>query len=491
MSQDEALLSPSGSERDRVSATSSAAGGASVAELVAREIAAFPREVAGLPVAPQIAAAEIRAHLGERYSFAAPQPLGEVLPDVMRMLRDWTLHCTHPRYFGLFNPSVHEPGVWADALAALYNPQLAGWAHAPAAFEIERHTLGFFARALGFDPAATAAHFTTGGSEANQTAVVAALAARCPEFVEQGLAGMAARPAIYVSSESHHSFHKIVRAAGLGERSLRVVPADASRRLDPAALAARMRADAASGLLPLLVVGTAGTTGAGAIDDLEALAELAAARGAWFHVDAAWGGAAALSARLRGCLRGVERADSVTWDAHKWLSVPMGAGMFFCRHPGALRQAFSVDTGYVPAEIEGGDPYLGSLQWSRRFIGLKVFLTLVTLGEGGLRAAIEHQAAMADRLRVALVERGWVLVNDTPLPLVCFTHPRLGGGEITARTVAERVQAGGRAWLSEVALGSAGRPAERVLRACVTSFRSTEADLDVLLDALDAAIGER
>ncbi|HEU4533022.1 MAG TPA: pyridoxal-dependent decarboxylase, partial [Polyangiaceae bacterium] len=409
---------------------------------------------------------------------------------VIRMLRDWTLHCTHPRYFGLFNPSVHEAGVWADALAALYNPQLAGWAHAPAAAEIERHVLAFFGRALGFDPGSTAAHFTTGGSEANQTAVIAALAARFPDFVEGGLAGLGARPVVYVSSESHHSFHKIVRAAGLGERSLRVVPADASLRLDAARLAATMDADEASGMLPLLVVGTAGTTGAGAIDDLGALAELATGRGAWFHVDAAWGGAAALSPRLRGCLRGIERADSVTWDAHKWLSVPMGAGMFFCRHPGALRRAFSVDTGYVPAEIEGGDLYLGSLQWSRRFIGLKVFLTLVTLGEAGLRAAIERQAAAAERLRDALRGRGWLLLNDTPLPLVCFTHPRVRGGEIAARAIAERVQAGGRAWLSEVALGGEGRPAERALRACVTSFRTSDDDLDALLGALDDALGD-
>jgi aromatic-L-amino-acid/L-tryptophan decarboxylase len=462
--------------------------GEGAAGLVGREVEAFFRDVAGLRVTPDVAPAEIRAHLEANYAFDRARPLGEALPGVMQMLRDWTLHCTHPRYFGLFNPGVHEAGVWADALAALYNPQLAGWAHAPAANEIERHVLRFFARAIGFDPGATAAHFTSGGSEANQTALVAALARCCSDFLERGLADLGARPAVYVSSEGHHSFHKIVRAAGLGERSLRVVPADGARRIDPGALAARLEADRASGLLPALIVGTAGTTGAGAIDDLDALAGLAAAHGAWLHVDAAWGGTAALSPRLRGHLRGIERADSVTWDAHKWLSVPMGAGMFFCRHPATLRRAFSVDTNYVPAEAEAGDPYLGSLLWSRRFIGLKVFLTLVALGEGGLRAAIEHQADVADALREGLAGRGWAVVNDTPLPLVCFTHPLVREGRAPAGEVARRVQAGGRAWISELALGGAGRPAERVLRACVTNFRTTEADLAILLDELDAAL---
>lgn len=460
----------------------------SAAEIVGREVDAFLGELGGLRVVPQIGPGEIRAHLEANYAFDEARSIAEALPGVMKMMRDWTLHSTHPRYFGLFNPSVHEAGVWADALAALYNPQLAAWAHAPAASEIERHVLRFFARALGLDAEATAAHFTSGGSEANQTAVVAALAARCPDVLERGLAGIDERPTVYVSSEGHHSFRKIVRGAGLGERSLRVVPADASLRFDLTALAAQVKADRAAGLVPALFVGTAGTTGAGAIDDLDALADLAAAEGAWLHVDAAWGGAAALSPRLRGCLRGIERADSITWDAHKWLSVPMGAGMFFCRHPAVLRRAFSVDANYVPAEAPVGDPYLGSLLWSRRFIGLKVFLTLVTLGEAGLQAAIEHQAALAERLREKLVSRGWVVVNETLLPLVCFTHGRIREGRASVGEIVGRVQAGGRAWISELTLGGAGRPAERALRACVTSFRASAADLDILLDELDAAL---
>jgi aromatic-L-amino-acid decarboxylase len=457
-----------------------------VAALVAREVTRFPAEVPSLPVTPDTSPAEIRARLA-LYDFASPRPMADVVPDVMLMLRDWTTHCTHPRYFGLFNPSVHEAGVWADTLAALYNPQVGAWAHAPAANEIERHMLRYFMTLLGVDSDAWAAHFTTGGSEANQTAVVAALASRLPGFVERGAGGLEARPTIYVSSESHHSFWKIVRVTGLGERALRIVQADRALRFDVASLRRQLDSDAASGHQPVMVVGTLGTTGAGVIDPLPELATVCRERGLWLHVDAAWGGGATLSPALRRFLAGVELADSLTWDAHKWLSVPMGAGMFFTRHPDALRRAFDVDASYVPPGLdEVDDLYLTTLQWSRRFIGLKVFLTMVTEGGDGMRARIEHQVAMGDALRARLVTRGWTLVNETPLPLVCFTHPSIRAGAVSTTDIVSRVRASGLAWISDVVVGGT----ERVLRACVTSFRTSEADLDILVDAVDRVLRE-
>jgi len=159
----------------------------SAAAFVAREVELFPAEVRELPVAPDVTPAEIREHLAERFSFAEPRPLDAILADVAAMMRLWTLHATHPRYFGLFNPDVHEAGVWGDALAALYNPQVGGWWHSPAACEIERHTLHFFARAMGWEVDGMTAHFTSGGSEANQTAVLAAIALRHGDSLRDGL----------------------------------------------------------------------------------------------------------------------------------------------------------------------------------------------------------------------------------------------------------------------------------------------------------------
>jgi glutamate/tyrosine decarboxylase-like PLP-dependent enzyme len=241
--------------------------------------------------------------------------------------------------------------------------------------------------------------------------------------------------------------------------------------MDLADLARRVAIDRTNGLTPLMVVGTAGTTAAGAIDPLPDLARFSRAEGLWFHVDAAWGGAAVVSPRLRGHLSGIEAADSITCDAHKWFSVPMGAGMFFCRHPDAVGEAFRAQTSYMPAKTEGAvvDPYTTSVQWSRRFIGLKLFLSLAQLGESGYRRMIEHQADMGDLLRTSLSRAGWRIVNSTPLPLVCFTRE----GLVTAvflKALYERQIA----WMSEVRLGG-GDP---VLRACITSFRTTESDID-------------
>lgn len=452
---------------------------------VVDEIARFRDEIRELPVSSPTDPERLRRSLEEGYDFRRPRPLKALASEVVALLREHAVQVTHPRYFGLFNPSVREAGIVADTLAALYNPQLAAWSHAPAACELERLTLRAFARALGLDPDATAAHFTGGGAEANLTAVLAALSDRWPEARRDGLSALPGRPSVYLSEESHHSFVKIARMAGLGTEALRFVSVDDTGALDPRAVRNRVREDRSAGRPPLLIVGTAGTTSSGAVDPLGCLADVAEAEGVWFHVDAAWGGAAALSVRLRPCLAGVERADSVTWDAHKWLSVPMGAGMFFCRRPAAVRRAFGVATPYMPETGNTGvdDPFATTVQWSRRAIGLKVFLSLAELGLDGYGELIERQAAMGDRLRAKLADAGWTVVNRTPLPLVCFSHSRLEADPGAVRAVAGSVQRRGRAWISDVVLR--GRPA---LRACITSYRTREEDLDVLIEELDRGL---
>jgi len=457
----------------------------SVWEQVFTEIEAFRTEIRDLPVLQSVAPSEIRAELEHRYTFETPIPLEVLTGDVSRLLRTWATQVTHPRYFGLFNPSVREASIVADTLVALYNPQLAAWSHAPAANEIERLTLRFFARTLGFDPAEVLANFTTGGAEANLSAVLAALTHHFPGWAEEGLTSLGVRPAIYVSSESHHSFVKIARMTGLGTKALREVSTTRHFTLDVEALTRQIEADRKEGWHPLLVVGTAGTTGAGLIDPLAQIAEISGRFGLWFHVDAAWGGSAALSAQLRPALRGIELADSVTWDAHKWLSVPMGAGMFFSRHPEAVKRAFALSTSYMPRKTDDDtvDPYAASAQWSRRMIGLKVFMALAELGQGGYSALIEHQAAMGHYLRGRLRETGWLILNETPLPVVCFSHDDIATGKLTTGQVLEAIYARGRVWISDVVLG--GR--ERVLRACITSFHSNEADIECLIEELERA----
>lgn len=449
-------------------------------ELLARlteEIADFTEGLRDVRIVPDVTPSGIRQHLAELYGdFAEPMSPDALLVDVAGMMRRWNVHVTHPRYFGLFNPSVQPVSIAADALVAAYNPQLAAWSHAPAANETERHTLRYLARQLGLDPDATAACFTTGGAEANQSAVLAALTHRLPEYPERGLAVAAAPPVIYVSKECHHSFEKIAHAVGLGREAVRYVSVDTALRLDPDALSEHVSRDRAAGYLPLLVAATAGTTSAGVIDPLPELAALCRAEDIWFHVDAAWGGAACFSPVLKPALAGIERADSITWDAHKWLSVPMGAGMFFCVHPDTVARTFEVRTPYMPRPTEDtADPYTTTIQWSRRHIGLKLFMALAMLGADGYRDTIEHQARMGDRLREELRRRDWQIVNETPLPLVCFTHPTITEDGPTPVDVVHHLQREN-LWISVVHLTDRG-PA---LRACITSYLTQAEDVEAL-----------
>ncbi|MGI8959243.1 MAG: pyridoxal phosphate-dependent decarboxylase family protein [Bryobacteraceae bacterium] len=425
--------------------------------------------IANGPIVPTVTPEEVRSYLTSRYDFTKPLGLDDVIADVEQMLRKWQVHVTHPRYFGLFNPSVTVASVVADLLVAMYNPQLATWRTSPAANEIERHTLIWLAGKFGL-PRCTVSHFTSGGGESNFSAVVVALAHAFPDFGEGGLRQLAASPVIYLTGGAHHGFLKIARMAGLGRGALRTVAMDGNLKMDLVDLAQKVTEDRKSGLAPLMVVGTAGTTAAGVIDPLSDLARFCRTEDLWFHVDAAWGGAAVISPRLSSHLAGIGDADSITCDAHKWFSVPMGAGMFFCRHPGAVLSAFDSEVAFMPGKTPAIlDPYTSTVQWSRRFIGLKLFLTLAERGESGYAEMIEHQARMGDVLRRSLERAGWRIVNSTPLPLVCFTRDGLVAAKFLAELYKRQI-----AGMSEFEREGIGP----VLRACVTSCRTTEQDIE-------------
>jgi glutamate/tyrosine decarboxylase-like PLP-dependent enzyme len=429
-------------------------------------------ETANGPIVPKVTAEEIRRHLDAHYDFATPVPLEDLVGDVEKMLHTWQVHVTHPRYFGLFNPSVTLASVVADTLVAMYNPQLANWRTAPGPNEIERHTLGWLTKKFGL-PADAWANFTTGGSEANQSAVIVALTKTFPRFGEDGLRNLPAQPTFYVTSEAHHSYHKIAHMVGLGRHSVRMVGTDHASKLDLHDLKRLVDEDRRNGLAPFMVVGTAGTTGAGLIDPLPAIGAYCREAGLWFHVDAAWGGGAIISPKLAPYLAGIELADSITCDAHKWFSVPMGSGMFFCRDAEAVAETFRAEVSYMPGKVEGmpdepKNPFTTSVQWSRRFIGLKLFMTIAQHGEAGCIEMVERQTHMGDVLRERLIATGWRIMNDTPLPLVCFTREGLVPSTLLAAMRDEQT-----AWMSEALID--GAP---VMRACITSFRTTEAEID-------------
>ena len=433
-------------------------------------------EIAHGPIVPNVTPDEIRGYLASRYDFKKTLALDEVIADVEQMLRTWQVQVTHPRYFGLFNPSVTFASVIADTLVAMYNPQLANWRTSPAANEIEKHTLGWLTAKFGL-PAETIATFTSGGTEANLSAVVVALTRAFPTYGEHGLQHLASAPTIYLTEEAHNGYNKIAHMTGIGRKALRIVATDHRLKLDLRDLERRVAEDRKNGFAPFMVIGTAGTTAAGIIDPLEEIGRFCQDEGLWFHADAAWGGAAVISPKLKQYLSGIETADSITCDAHKWFSVPMGCGMFFCRHPERVAEAFRVDISYMPKKTDQtvADPLMTSVQWSRRFIGLKLFMALAQHGESGQVEMIEHQTHMGHVLREALNASGWRIVNATPLPLVCFTREGLIPTRFLAVLRERQI-----AWMSEAQLG--GVP---VLRACITSFRTTEADVYSVVEEMN------
>ena len=395
-------------------------------------------------VAPLTDPATLRSKL-KQFDFKQPIEMLTASEQVIEFLQSGMVHMMHPAHFGLFNPSVAFPGILADQIAAHFNPQLAVWSHAPAAVEIERHTIEAVGGLVGWSSDETAGHFTSGGAEANYSAVLMALTKASPGYAEDGATAFEGTPCIYVSAESHLAWLKIAHQAGIGRSAVRLVPTDGTGRLDAKALETLVSDDVSAGNIPVFIGATAGTTNAGMIDPLSKCYGICRAHNIWFHVDAAWGGAGLLNEEAAKHLSGIEKADSITLDAHKWFAVPMGAGILLCRDETLLSGTFRVAASYMPESTDDGvDPYTHSLQWSRRFIGLKLFMSLACMGWDGYREHIDHAVDMAERLKSELGKNGWRLLNDSPLAVLCFIDEK--GQAEPVRTAADVVNSG-RAWL--------------------------------------------
>ena len=421
-------------------------------------------------------------------TFKHPLTPTEAIKFTVDGLWEHQVHVAHPRYFGLFNPAPTSMGIAADALVAAFNPQLATWNHSPFSVEIEQHLIQSFGKQFGYNEREIEGTFTSGGTEANHTAILTALTHAFPKFASQGLRGLEKQPTLYVSSQSHHSLVKAARLCGLGQDAVRQIPVDEQLKMNIEVLSNRISEDEIQDYSPFFIVATAGSTNAGVIDPIKDIAEVAAQKKLWFHVDAAWGGAAAFVDEYKTYFEGIACADSVTFDAHKWLSVPMGAGLYLTRQKGVLRKAFYITTTYMPPdaiEMNAIDPYTHSMQCSRRFIGLKVFLSLAVAGWEGYRSEIKRQVALGDLLRRELESSGWKIVNSTFLPLVCFVDKMHAEGTSKKflACVQEEVVATGKAWIS-IAHLSESRP---VIRACINNFRTEKNDILILVDALNNA----
>jgi glutamate/tyrosine decarboxylase-like PLP-dependent enzyme len=446
-------------------------------DFLTRELPRANARIAQGSVVPTFDLANFKSELAG-FDFRMPRPLDELLAWSIAQLEHGIVHMTHPRYFGLFNPAPTFAAECADRIVGAFNPQLATWTTAPAAVEIEAHVIKAVALRAGM-PAEAVGHCTSGGSEANCTALLCALTRANPRFAAEGTRGFAGAPVFYISQDSHLAWLKIAHQTGIGRAAARLIPTDGHGQLDAQALAAAIRDDRARGKVPFMIVATAGTTNAGMIDPLVRCAEIARDSALWYHVDAAWGGALLASDRLRGALAGIEAADSITIDAHKWFATTMGCGMFMTRDANILSSVFHVSTTFMPSNIVNLDPYVTTAQWSRRFLGLRLFLSLATAGWGGYSAHVERSVELIAALKKDLAGRGWTIANDSQLALLCAIPPN-GSGEV--RPCVSRVTTSGRAWVAAAKLE--GRD---IVRICLTHGEATREDILELGRVLSAA----
>jgi glutamate/tyrosine decarboxylase-like PLP-dependent enzyme len=448
------------------------------------ELEAYYSQTEKLRVTPEL---NLKKIIQSVRSFDLENPVNEreALDSVLKGMIQHGVHTPHPMYYGLYNPRANMAGIMADLITAVLNPQLAAWSHSPYASEVERYLVEFFGVLFGYEADILDGAFASGGAEANFTAIICALNHRFPEWGEKGLQHLPKRPVIYCSRETHHSIQKGARMAGLGTHAVRTIEVDEQLRMRPEKLRKAILEDKQSGYEPVLVVATAGTTGTGSIDDLEQIGSVCASLKIWFHVDAAYGGAVAVHPEFKTWIKGIQSSDSLIVDLHKWFSVPMAASLFITREPEIMGSAFGINTGYMPGDardLDITDPFTHSFQWSRRFAGLKIYLSLLMFGKKGYAEVIGKHVQVGNSLRKLLEEDSWSIKNQSPLPVVCFTDETWSDDPGFARAICDRIVASGDAWVSVYPIRQ-----EETLRACITNYQTSEVHLKKLVELLARA----
>lgn len=422
-----------------------------------------------------------------RQELSAPLPRGESRPEAAydafrRLVLPYATGNLHPRFMGWVHGGGNPIGMLAELLAGGLNANLGGRDHAP--IEVERQVIAWAAEMIGF-PSTASGVLVTGTSIANLIGVlVARTAALGPEVRRDGVAG--SRLVAYASADAHGCIARAMDMAGFGSAALRLVPVDVDGRMRVPVLAAQLAQDRATGWRPFLLVGTAGSVDIGAIDDLSALAAIARDGGLWFHVDAAFGAMAALSPRLRPKLAGIEQADSLAFDFHKWGQVPYDAGCILVRDRARQVATFGTDAAYLRREargLAGGELWPCDLgpDLSRGFRALKVWMTLQVYGADRIGAVVQQTCDLAQAL-AARVDAEPALERMAPVALniVCFRYRAAGADldRLNREIVADLQEAGIAAPSTTVLRG------RLAIRAALVNHRTRLEDIDALVAAV-------
>jgi glutamate/tyrosine decarboxylase-like PLP-dependent enzyme len=454
-------------------------------EAAAASATEFLRGLASRPVPATADAGELAARLGGPLPDGPSDP-AEVVAQLAKLADDGLVASAGPRFFGFVVGGTLPAALAADWLTSAWDQNAGLFVLGPAAATVEGVAAGWMLELFGL-PATATTGFVTGGLGANFSGLAAArnavLAGAGWDVERDGLIG-APPVEVVVGAERHVTIDIALRYLGLGSGRLRLVPADGQGRMDPAALGGVLAACQG----PTIVCAQAGNVNTGAVDPLPAICAAAHDHGAWVHVDGAFGLWAAASPARRHLVAGVEQADSVATDAHKWLNVPYDSGLVFVAHPEAHRAAFSTVAGYLtPGEADERDPDAYTPEFSRRARGFPVWAALRSLGRSGVADMVERGCAQASRFATALgAADGVEVLNEVVLNQVLVRFPDPGGDhDGRTREVVRRVQAGGTLWLSGTTWHGMA-----AMRISVSNWSTTDDDVDRSVAAILEATKE-
>ncbi len=410
-------------------------------------------------------------------------PWDRVLDRIEREVVPYPLGVGQRRWWGFINSPPHPMGIAAELIAATLKNNCAGTSQM--AVQVELTVMSWLARLVGL-PEGSGGLLVSGGSMANLVALAACREAKLPGTRRRGLRAATRSPAVYASTEAHSCILRAVEMLGLGSDALRLVPVDAEYRMDVHALRELLAADRAAGLEPICIVASAGTVNTGVVDPIDAIGDVAREHGCWFHVDGAYGAVGAALPELGARYRGIDRADSVAMDPHKWLYVPYEAGATLVRDPATLRAMFAHRAEYLALEEQSyleGPVWISDLgpQLTREFRALKVWAVMQAVGLERYRELWRNDIAVAQEItRLAALEPRLEVLAPSDLSCFCVRYrPQRGDVNAFNRTLLDRSHRDGRIFISGTTLDR-----KFALRGCVTNFRSTLADAEVCVDTI-------
>ncbi|MFL6513449.1 MAG: pyridoxal phosphate-dependent decarboxylase family protein [Chthoniobacterales bacterium] len=464
-------------------------------------LAAYLGSIRNRAVYSATPSADIRAKLDRNLPYESAA-FDELLNDFREVVIKFSRQNAHPRMFGYVqSPGTVVAGI-ADLLASTLNANLTAWRSAPVAVEIERLTIDWIKQLVGY-PVAAGGLFVSGGSMANLVSVAAARTSRTPAtLATEGARALPSNLCMYASTETHHSVEKAAVLLGIGRHNVRKIPVNERHKIRIDDLVATISRDIRAGHLPFCVVANGGTVMTGAVDPLRAVSEVARQFNLWMHVDGAYGGFATIAASVKPLFAGLELADSIALDAHKWLYLPIDCGCVLYRDSASAVATFSHDAEYT--RVIGHDADEAFAFWdygpelSRRFRALKVWMIMRSIGLRALGEAIEKDLACARYLeKLVLESEDFQMLAPVELSIFCFrhipAHLREGISE-SAESARENLdqelnvwnekllvalQRDGSSYLSNALIGT-----RFALRGCVMNYRTTTRDMETLLEDL-------